>query len=251
MRDPSAGSVRAVTGGDGTYRDAVLTALGDLFADVEGAAEAPPGLAQKPPSVIAEALVNVASAMRHLLTTAGMGSVDDLVGEVGALSGEREPVLEILALMAQDEGATGAPRTTAALLAGDTDVDSILFVLLTLLVMAALVTDRSVVGFIEDLRDGDAPTPGAAYIDVTPAAIMTALVIPALVRRTDTEIGRVVPPAAESGSVTGFPGDQEFENALRSHLGRETAERSLREEVAGRCGVPMGDVLVDRICALA
>ena len=250
MRDPSAGSVSVVTGGDGTSRDAVLTALCDLFADVDGTAQAAQHLDQHPPSVVAEALVNVASIMRNLWSDAGMGSVDDLLGDVGALSEEREPVLQILELMADDEGAPGAPRTSAALRAEDTDVDSILFVVLTLLVMVALVADRSVVGFVEELRHGDTPTPSAEDIDITPAAIMTALVIPALVRRTVTEIGRVVPPAGESGAVTGFPGDQDFENALRSHLGRETADRSLREEVAGRCGVPMGDVLVDRICAL-
>ncbi|GAC1532284.1 MAG: hypothetical protein NVS3B12_09770 [Acidimicrobiales bacterium] len=188
--------------------------------------------------------------MKHLWATAGMGPVDTLVGDVAALSGEREPVEHILALLAQDEGGPGAPRTTAALHAGDTDIDSILFVLLTLLVMAALIADRSVVDCTEDLRSGGQPFPSPEPIDLTPAAVTTALVIPALVRRTDAEIGRVVPPTGESGSVTGFPGDQDFEDALRTHLGRQTAHHSLRDEVAGRCGVTSGDVLVDRICAL-
>ncbi|GAC1374034.1 MAG: hypothetical protein NVSMB4_01150 [Acidimicrobiales bacterium] len=179
-----------------------------------------------------------------------MGSVDTLVGDVGALSGEREPVEHILALLARDEGAPGAPRTTAALRAGDTDIDSILYVLLTLLVMSALIAGRSVVECVEGLRLGGDPAPCTEPINLTPAAVVTALVIPALGRHTEAEIGRVVPPASESGSVTGFPGDQDFEDALRSHLGRQMTDRSLRDEVAGRCGVPIEDALVTRICAL-
>ena len=229
---------------------AVIATMFDTLDDVPEGIEA---LGAQDPAVVAPILVHLATSMLAWCRRRGIESPESLVTQVGEVIGEGKSFAYIAGLLVADDDRNGAPHTAAALAAEETDVESILFVLLVLLVLSALIGDTSVARAAVALGD-DALAELASTVTCdppSPAAIAAGLVLPSILSQAEDEVGRAAPaPGFDIGSITGPSPDPEFERALVEHLRADVSRRSLRQAVADRSGMDPTDPLVERVCGL-
>ncbi len=225
-----------------------------MYARPEGDSELSRAVAELgalPTEVSATALADVAGTLTTMSEDAGASAQAQIIRAVGERAGAADAFSYVLEALG-----AGATAVHAALEAQQTDIDSVLFVLLLMLVLVSLMTGRTVVS-----APGSAPTAPLALGSAptrplpipSPAVLGVAAVVPELMREALAQLDDVLPAISGYDTLAGVgidPDPESFGAQIQSHSRRRAVDSAVRDTVAAECGLAPDDPMVDRIIAL-